>query len=84
LDNTIKPEKCANHESLTNRWKIIISGKEQVEMFADAIEAFANNRPKRVPVSAREITDEAELIEFMKNDRIQYNLLDHRASDLVQ
>jgi hypothetical protein len=53
-------------------------------MFADAIEAFANNRPKRVPVSAREITDEAELIEFMKNDRIQYNLLDHRASDLVQ
>jgi hypothetical protein len=35
-------------------------------MFADAIEASANNRPKRVPVSAREITDEAELIEFMK------------------
>jgi hypothetical protein len=85
LDNTIKLEKCANHESLTNRWKkshtnkggvymatssitknFIISGKEQVEMFADAIEASANNRPKRVPVSAREITDEAELIEFMK------------------
>jgi hypothetical protein len=44
----------------------IISGKEQVEMFADAIESSANNRPKRVPVSAREITDEAELIELMK------------------
>jgi hypothetical protein len=44
----------------------IISGKEQVEMFADALEASANNRPVRTPVSAREITDEAELIEFME------------------
>ena len=35
-------------------------------MFADAIEASAKNRPVRVPVSAREITEEAELIEFME------------------
>ena len=44
----------------------IISGQKQVEMFADAIEASAKNRPVRVPVSAREITEEAELIEFME------------------
>ena len=37
-----------------------------LEMFADAIEASAKNRPVRVPVSAREITEEAELIEFME------------------
>ena len=40
----------------------IISGQKQVEMFVDAIEASAKNRPVRVPVSAREITEEAELI----------------------
>jgi hypothetical protein len=44
----------------------VISGKEQVEKFADAIENSANNRPVRIPVSAREITDEEELIEFME------------------
>ena len=44
----------------------IISGQKQVEMVADAIEASAKNRPVRVPVSAREITEEAELIEFME------------------
>ena len=43
----------------------IISGQKQVEMFVDAIEASAKNRPVCVPVSAREITDEAELIELM-------------------
>ena len=43
----------------------IISGQKQVEMFVEAIEASAKNRPVRVPVSAREITDEAELIELM-------------------
>ena len=44
----------------------IISGQKQVEMFVDAIEASAKNRPVRVPVSTREITEEAELIEFME------------------
>lgn len=44
----------------------VISGQKQVEMFADAIEASAQNRPVRIPVSAREITEEAELIEFME------------------
>ncbi|MBD5450603.1 MAG: hypothetical protein HDR28_10730 [Lachnospiraceae bacterium] len=44
----------------------IISGQKKVEMFADAIEMSANNRPIRVPVDAKEITEEDELIEFME------------------
>jgi len=43
----------------------VISGREKVEMFANAIEASANDSPVCIPVSAREITDEEELIEFM-------------------
>ncbi len=43
----------------------VISGKEQVEMFINAIEESAKNRPVHIPVAAREITDEAELVEFM-------------------
>ena len=43
----------------------VISGKEQVEMFVNAIEESARNRPVHIPVAAREITDEAELVEFM-------------------
>lgn len=44
----------------------IISGQKQVEMFVDAIESSANNRPVRTPVSARQIKGEAELRKFMK------------------
>ncbi len=44
----------------------IISGKEQVEMFVNAIEDSAKNRPIRTPVAARQIKGEEELREFMK------------------
>lgn len=44
----------------------IITEPKQVEMFADAIEASAQNRPIRIPVSSREIADEAELLDFME------------------
>lgn len=44
----------------------VISGKRQVEIFADAIEASANNRPNRISVAAREITIDEEFIEFME------------------
>ena len=44
----------------------VISGRGQVEMFADAIEASANDRPVRIPVAAKEIRGEAELRAFMK------------------
>ncbi len=43
----------------------VISGKEQVEMFVNAIEESAKNRPVHIPVAARGITDEAKLVEFM-------------------
>ena len=33
----------------------VISGKEQVEMFINAIEESAKNRPVHIPVAAREI-----------------------------
>lgn len=35
-------------------------------MFVDAIEASANNRPIRVPVAARELTDMDDIIKLMK------------------
>lgn len=44
----------------------VISGQKQVEMFVDAIEASANNRPIRVPVAARELTDMDDIIKLMK------------------
>ena len=43
----------------------VIYGKEQVEMFINAIEESAKNRPVHIAVAASEITDEAELVEFM-------------------
>ena len=42
----------------------VISGKRQVEMFAEAVEASANDRPIRIPVSVKEIKGEAELRAF--------------------
>ena len=44
----------------------VISGQKQVEMFVDAIEASANNRPIRIPVAARELTDTDDIIKLMK------------------
>ena len=44
----------------------VISGKEQVEMFVNAIEESAQNRPVRTPVAARQIKGEVELRKFMK------------------
>ena len=44
----------------------VISGKEQVEMFVNAIEESAQNRPVHIPVAAREIKGEAELRKLMQ------------------
>ena len=44
----------------------VISGKEQVEMFVNAIEESAKNRPVRTPVNVKFIETEDELIEFMR------------------
>ena len=42
----------------------VISGKEQVEMFVNAIEESAKNRPVRTPVAARQIKGEEELLGY--------------------
>ena len=44
----------------------VISGKKQVEVFVDAIERSANNRPVRVPVAAKELTDTHDIIKLME------------------
>ena len=44
----------------------VISGKKQVEVFVDAIERSANNRPVRVPVAAKELTDTNDSIKLME------------------
>ena len=44
----------------------VISGKEQVEMFVNAIEESAKNRPVHISVAAREIKGEPELREMMR------------------
>lgn len=44
----------------------VISGQKQVEMFVDAIESSASNRPVRVPVAARELTDINDIIKLME------------------
>ena len=44
----------------------VISGQKQVEMFVDAIEASANNRPIRIPVADRELTDTDDIIKLME------------------
>ena len=44
----------------------VISGKKQVEVFVDAIERSANNRPVRVPVAAKELTDTNDIIKLME------------------
>ena len=44
----------------------VISGKKQVEVFVDAIDRSANNRPVRVPVAAKELTDTNDIIKLME------------------
>ena len=44
----------------------IISGREQVEMFVNAIEESAKNRPVRTPIVARQIKGEDELRKFVR------------------
>lgn len=44
----------------------VISGQKQVEKFVEAIEASANNRPSRISVAARELTDTEDIIKLME------------------
>lgn len=44
----------------------IISGQEQVEMFADAVEASANDRTPRVPINVTCLQGADEILKFME------------------
>lgn len=44
----------------------VISGRDQVEAFADAIEAAANDNTPVKKVSARILTTPKDIVEFMK------------------
>ena len=44
----------------------VISGQRQVEMFADAIEASANDRTPHVPISVTYLQGEDEILKFME------------------
>lgn len=44
----------------------VISGKEQVEKFVNAIEESAKNRPERTSVNVKFIETEGELRDFMR------------------
>ncbi len=50
----------------------VISGKRQVEMFADAIEASANDRPVRIPVAAKQLKGKDDLM-FLRMKREKAN-----------
>ncbi len=49
----------------------VVSGKEQVEMFVNAIEESAKNRPAHIPVAAKEIKGESELREMMRLQKMK-------------
>lgn len=44
----------------------VISGQKQVGMFADAIEASANDRTPYVPISITYLQGEDEILKFME------------------
>ena len=44
----------------------IISGKKQVERFADAMEASANDKTLRVPINLTYLQGADEIIKFME------------------
>ena len=44
----------------------VISGQKQVEIFADAIEASANDRIPRVPINVTYLQGADEIVKFME------------------
>lgn len=44
----------------------VISGKKQVEKFVDAIEKSEQNRPAKISVSSKELTNTEDIIKLMK------------------
>lgn len=44
----------------------VITGQKQAQMFIDAIEYSASNRPARISVEAKELKDKNDIIKLMK------------------
>ena len=44
----------------------VISGKRQVEMFADALETSANDKPPRVPINVTYLQGADDIMKFME------------------
>lgn len=50
----------------------IISGQKQVEMFADAIEASANDRTPRVPINVTYLQGADDIIHFLRREMLDF------------
>lgn len=65
--NTSHTEKGGVNMATSSITKnFIISGQKQVEMFADAIEASANDRTPRVPINVTYLQGTDNILKFME------------------
>ncbi len=51
----------------------VISGKRQVEMFADALEASADDKTPRVPINITYLQGADDIMKFMEKRKEKYN-----------
>lgn len=51
----------------------VISGKRQVEMFADALEASADDKTPRVPINITYLQGAEDIMKFMEKRKEKYN-----------
>lgn len=51
----------------------VISGKRQVEMLADALEASANDKTPRVPINVTYLQGADDIMKFMEKRKEKYN-----------
>ena len=51
----------------------VISGKRQVEMFADALEASADDKTPRVPINITYLQGADDIMKFMEKRKEKYS-----------
>lgn len=51
----------------------VISGKRQVEMFADALEASADDKTPHVPINITYLQGADDIMKFMEKRKEKYN-----------
>lgn len=64
MSHTNKGDVYMATSSITKNF--IISSEKQVEMFADAVEASANDRTPRVPINVTYLQGTDEILKFME------------------